>query len=142
MARQFNHMGWRSVRPPRIPPLRRRGNPALLIQGLAAGAKDFVLFIPLEPLEPLRPEGAAALRVGDLVNVDGVIAPVKEMFQSTISSSDNDAPPDTRVREPLFGFLGQSNSTVLLVRWANDRITFHRGKRFSEKAVSGAFSKR
>ena len=100
------------------------------------------MFIPLEPLEPLRPERAAALRAGDIVNVDGVIAPVKEMFQSTISSSDNDAPPDTRVREPLFGFIGQTNSTVLLVRWANDRITFHRGRAFSEKTVSGAFSKK
>ncbi len=117
-------------------------NPALLIQGLAAGAKEFILFIPLEPLEPLRPERAAALRVGDIVNVDGAIAPVKEMFQSTISSSDSEAPPEARVRGPLFGFIGQTNSTVLLVRWANDRITFHRGRAFSEKTVSGAFSKK
>ena len=117
-------------------------NSALLIQGLTAGAKDFVLFIPLEPLEPLRPEGAAALRVGDIVNVDGVIAPVKEMFQSTISSSDSDAPPEARAREPLFGFIGQTNLTVLLVRWASDRITFHRGRTFSEKTVSEAFSKK
>src|ERR1043166_9466200 len=69
-------------------------NSALLIQGLAAGAKDFVLFIPLEPVEPLTPERAAALRVGDIVNVDGVSAPVKEMFQSTISGSDSNAPPE------------------------------------------------
>src|SRR6266487_3023376 len=105
-------------------------NSALLIQGLAAGAKDFVLFIPLEPLEPLKPEGAAALRVGDIVNVGGVIAPVKEMFQSTSSGSDSDTPADARDREPLSRFIGQTNSTVLLVRWANDRITFHRGRSF------------
>ena len=88
------------------------------------------------------PERAAALRVGDIANVDGAIAPVKEMFQSTISSSDSEAPPEARVRVPLFGFIGQTNSTVLLVRWAHDRITFHRGRTFSEKVVSGAFSKK
>jgi hypothetical protein len=53
------------------------------------------------------------------VNVDGVIAPVKEMFQSTISSSDGERPADIRAREPLFGFIGWTNSTVLLVRWAS-----------------------
>jgi len=117
-------------------------NSVLLIQSLAAGAKDFILFLPLEPLEPLSPERAAALRVGDVVNVDGVTAPVKEMFQSTISSSESAAPPGLRLGEPLFGFIGQTNSTVLLVRWASDRITFHRGRSFSEKTVSEAFSKR
>lgn len=117
-------------------------NSALLIQGLTAGAKDFVLFTPLEPVEPPTPERAAALRIGDIANVDGVITPVKEMFQSTVSSRDGDAPFEVRVGEPLFGFIGRTNSTVLLVRWANDRITFHRGRTLSERAVSGAFSKK
>jgi hypothetical protein len=116
-------------------------NSALLIQGLAAGAKDFMLFTPLEPLDPLTPERAAALRVGDIVNVAGVTAPVKEMFQSRISNSDNDG-PEASTGDPLFGFIGQTNSTVLLVRWANDRITFHRGRTFAEKAVSAAFAKK
>jgi len=116
-------------------------NAILLIQGLTAGDKDFILFIPLEPVEPLTPERAATLSVGDIVNVDGVIAPVKEMFQSMISSSDGETPADIRASKPLFGFIGQTNSTVLLVCWASDRITFHRGKAFSEKFVSRAFSK-
>jgi len=116
-------------------------NATLLIQGLTAGDKDFILFIPLEPVEPLTPERAATLSVGDIVNVDGVIAPVKEMFQSMISSSGGETPADIRASKPLFGFIGQTNSTVLLVCWASDRITFHRGKAFSEKFVSRAFSK-
>jgi hypothetical protein len=115
-------------------------NSALLIQGLAAGAKDFFLFLPLEPIEPLTPERAAALRVGDIANVDGVAAPVQEMFQCRVSRSDGAAPPDVRAGDSLFGFIGRTNSTVLLVRWANGRITFHRGRSFSEKAVSAAFS--
>jgi hypothetical protein len=117
-------------------------NSALLIHGLTAGAKDFMLFIPLEPVEPFTPERVAALRVGDIANVDGVIAPVKEMFQSTISSNDGETPANVRAREPLFGFIARTNSTVLLVRWTNDRITFHRGRTFPEKVVSEAFSEK
>jgi len=116
-------------------------NGALLVQGLVANARDFMLFTPLEPAEPLTPERAAGLRVGDIVSVAGVTAPVKEMFQSRISGSDNDG-PDANIRDPLFGFIGQTNSTVLLVRWGNDRIAFHRGRSFAEKAVSEAFSKK
>jgi len=111
-------------------------NSALLVQG----PKDFTLFTPLEPLEPLTPTRAAALHLGEVVSVDGVIAPVTEMFRSTVLKTDPESPTESANGKVFFGFTGRTNSTVLLVRWTTSRIAFHRGQAFAEKEVIRAFA--
>ena len=116
-------------------------NKALLVSGLKPGAKDCFLFTPLQPLNPLTPYQAAAIRAGETVNVDGVVAPVGEVFQSAIRQVESPDLPDLKTGDVFFGFSGKSGSTVLLVRWNNSRITFYQGKALPAKDVTAAFSR-
>ena len=68
---------------------REDGDQALLVCGLKPGANEWVLFTPLNPAEPLTPQQAAAVRWGQTVNVDGVVAKVSDLFQSTIRLVEN-----------------------------------------------------
>jgi hypothetical protein len=113
---------------------------ALLVCGLKPGTKDWFLFTPLQPLTPLTPYQAAAIRAGETVNVDGVVAPVGEVFQSAIRQVESPDLPDLKTGDVFFGFSGQSGSTVLLVRWNNSGISFYQGKAVPAKDVTAAFS--
>lgn len=114
------------------------GRRALLIQGFIPGSDDMVFFSPLTPSEPLTPEQAAAARIGETVNVDGVIAPVKAIFQSVRRESEGSG-SHLRTGEPSFGFTAQAGTTTLLVRWSQGQIAFHRGAVKDLKAVKAAF---
>src|ERR1035438_9495909 len=60
------------------------GIKALLVCGSKPGVGDWWLFQPLQPVAPLSPQQAAAVRWGQTLNVDGLVAKVSELFQSTI----------------------------------------------------------
>lgn len=116
-------------------------NPALLVCGLKPDGKDWCIFTPLTPLDALTPQKAAAIRYGELVNIDGIVAPVTELFQTTILKTDveNPALPILRTGEKLFGFAADAKGVQLLVRWNDNRIAFHRGKILPKKTVTEAF---
>lgn len=112
---------------------------ALLVYGSKPRAKDWVLFTPVEPVTPLTPQQAAALRAGDTVNLDGQVAPVSEIFQSAIRESDSPELPDLKTGSVSFGFSGQYGSNLLLARWNERGIAFHRGKVLTAKEVTATF---
>ena len=116
------------------------GTRALVIYGSKPRAKDWILFTPVEPATRLTPQQAAAVRVGDMVNLDGHVATVGEKFQSVIRESDGPESSDLRTGAVLFGFLGQSGSTLLLARWDERGIDFYRGEVLPEKEAIAAFS--
>jgi hypothetical protein len=116
------------------------GKVTLLVCGEKPGAKDWVLFTPLDPLVPPTAQESAAQKVGDRVNIDGVTATVRELFQSTVSRTENVAPGDWHVGDVSFGYIGQAEYGLLLVRWDNSRINFYRGKDISAKEFIAAFS--
>ncbi|MCU0785247.1 MAG: DUF4178 domain-containing protein [Verrucomicrobia bacterium] len=111
----------------------------LLVYDSKPRAKDWVLFTPLEPVTPLTPQQAAALHTGDTVNLDGLVASVGEIFQSAIRESDSPELPDLNTGAVSFAFSGQSGSTLLLARWNERGISFHRGKILPAKDVIAAF---
>jgi len=115
-------------------------NRSLLIYGLKPGDKDWFLFTPLHPLEPLTPAQAAALRVGDLVSLDGYTTTVAELFQSELRQTEGADLPGLMRGTIFFNFRTQSGATPMLVRWNDREISFYRGNLFAAKEVEAAFS--
>jgi hypothetical protein len=118
------------------------GKPALLVYGLKPGGKDWCLFSALQPTDAFTPQKAAAVRYGELVNIDGIVAPATELFQTTVLGTDVENPtaPVLRTGERLFGFAANANGMQLLVRWNESGIAFHHGSILPEKTVTQAFS--
>lgn len=116
------------------------GLPSLLVCGDTPGATDWTLYSPLAPLLPPTPQQSAAKKSGDTVNVDGVVATVTDLFQSTVRSVDTVETNSVHAGEVSFGFLGRSEYNSLLVRWDKASIHFYRGKKVSPKEFSAAFS--
>jgi hypothetical protein len=110
------------------------GSQALLVCGLEPNAKEWCLFTPLEPLQTFTPQQAGHVHFGETVNVDGLVAPVRELFRST-------AFPGTGPISPAitYGFIARTNSTILLVRWSENGIAFHSGKLMPAKTLTAAF---
>jgi hypothetical protein len=115
------------------------GTKALLVRGSKSGTGDWWLFKPLQPLTPLTPQQAAAVRWGQTVNIDGLVAKVTELFQSTIRQVDSPEASDLDTGAVFFGFTGQSEHAQLLVRWNADYINFFQGVALPEKEVIAAF---
>ncbi|HXI71167.1 MAG TPA: DUF4178 domain-containing protein [Verrucomicrobiae bacterium] len=116
------------------------GHVSLLVCGDKPKSKDWILFTPLDPLVPPTAQRSAAQKAGDTVNIDGVTASIRELFQSTVSLTENVAPSDWHVGDVYFGYLGQSEYGLLLARWNNSRIAFYRGKNIPAKDVTAAFA--
>jgi hypothetical protein len=73
------------------------------------------------------------------VNIDGLVAKVSELFQSTIRQVDSPEASDLNTRDVFFGLTGKSEYTQLLVRWNANYINFFAGAALSEKEVVAAF---
>ncbi|MEI9864533.1 MAG: hypothetical protein WDN00_08270 [Limisphaerales bacterium] len=58
------------------------GNVRLLVCGDKPGAKKWTLFTSRLPLNPPTAQKSATPKNGDVVNIDGVVATVTELFQS------------------------------------------------------------
>ncbi len=115
-------------------------NRALLVCGLNPDDQEWVLFTLLEPITAPSPVQAAVLRVGERINVDGLMVNVTELFQSVVRQSESIGSPNLMNGAVQFGFLARSNSTVVLARWNAGGIAFHRGRAFSAKVVVEAFN--
>lgn len=115
------------------------GNRSLLIYGLKPGTTDWFLFTPLQPIDPLTPARAAALKLGDVVNVDGFLTPVNEISQCVLRQTESLDLPDLKSGTLLFSFSTQAGPTPLLARWNQDGIRFYRGRLVPTKLLDAAF---
>jgi hypothetical protein len=114
-------------------------NDALLVYGVDPDVKNWILFTPLHPALALTPQQAGNVRLGKTVNVDGVIAPVNELFRSTIQQIEDPEQLGWKSGDVWYGFSGREGSTVLLVRWNEQEIEFERGTMIDTKTVIAAF---
>ena len=117
------------------------GSQAMLIHGMSPGADDWFYFTPLTPIEPMTPAKAAEVRVGETVNVDGVIVPIGHLFQSLTTRKDfaPDATPVNSSSDMMFGYSGESGITTLVVRWDSRSVQFLKGKRLTNREIADAF---
>lgn len=86
----------------------------------------------------MTPQSAAALRLGETVNINGYVAPVSELFRATIETVLPQI-PGLNYGTVFYGFTAESGATRLLVRWDSYRIEFYSGKSISSKVVAAAF---
>jgi hypothetical protein len=117
------------------------GNAALLVCGLKPGDKKWTLFTPLSPLLPPSAKECAAEKIGDIVNVDGLIGPVREIFLSTFRQSEGTSAVDGHDASPSFGYLAQAEYFSLLTRWNSYTISFQRGKNIAANEAAAAFAR-
>jgi hypothetical protein len=115
------------------------GAKALLVRGSKPGAGDWWLFKPLQPETPLTPQQAAAVRWGQTVNIDGLVAQVSQLFQSTTRQVDSPEASDLDTGAVFFGFTGKAEYSQMLVRWNGNHINFFQGVPLQEKEVVAAF---
>jgi hypothetical protein len=125
------------------------GTRALLVRGSKPGAGDWWLFQPLVMtakvselvpfLTPLSPQEAAAVKWGQTVNVEGLVAKVSELFQCTIRQVESPEASDLNPGDVFFGFNGQTQNARLLVRWNASYVNFFQGRALLEKDVVAAF---
>ena len=113
---------------------------ALLVCGERPDSKDWTLFTPLAPLPPPPPQQAAAQKVGDSVNVDGFVATVNDLFQSSVQSVDSVAPATWRKGDMSFGYSARSGNGLLLARWNKVGMNFYQGKTVFSKDIITTFS--
>lgn len=116
------------------------GNRALLVCGMKSGDKDWFWFTPLSPLEAPTPSQAAALRVGETINVDGWIGPITDLFQAVNRQTSSDL-PEVREGGLEFGFVARSGSFLVLARWDANHISFYRGATVVPVEIKKAFGR-
>jgi len=112
----------------------------LLVCGEKPGMNDWTFYSPLVPLEAPTPLQAAAQKVGDTVNIDGVVATISELEQFTVKSMDNTAASGWHQGDVRFGYIANSPDDSLLVRWDSRNTSFWRGKKISAKDFSAGIS--
>ncbi|MDR3456968.1 MAG: hypothetical protein P4N60_05945 [Verrucomicrobiae bacterium] len=105
------------------------GGVHLLVCGEKPGAKDWTLYLPVTPLTPATPQQSAAHKVGDTVNVNGVVATINERFRFTVKALDKVAATGWHQGDTLFGYTASSQHDWLLVRWDSQRVSFWRGQK-------------
>jgi len=80
-----------------------------------------------------------AIRLGQRLNVDGVVAKVSELFQSTtllVEAAEADA---SNKGDVMYCLAGSGDHHQLLVRWNSYRIEFFEGRAIPESEVTAAF---
>jgi hypothetical protein len=115
------------------------GDKALLVCGSAPGARGWILFTPLHPASAVTPQQAATVRRGQTVNVEGALALVSDLFQSTVRQVESPEADGRKPGDVLYCFAGASDRGEVLARWDASRIEFFQGQTVSEKEVTAAF---
>jgi hypothetical protein len=118
------------------------GNRALLVCGWSPKMPDWVLCTPADPATPLTPAQAGTKKLGEVINIGDIYAPIDELFLSTVQQPDpaTSSVPGARQGDLLFGFGARSGSTLLLASWNNDSITFQKGIILPAQAATAAFT--
>lgn len=118
------------------------GRERLLVCGDSPQSKDWTLYTPLTPLLPPTPQQAAAKKVGEVENVDGVTATITDLFQSTVRAADAPENNVATIGDVKFGHRGSAGTSTLMLRWNQAGIQSYQGRAVSPKEFANAFSKR
>ena len=116
------------------------GKTDLLLCGLRAGDTNWMLFTTLAPFLPPPARECAAKKLGDIANVDGVVGTIRALFLSQSRQPAGQTDLDWQNGNLVFGYLAQSVSQTLLVRWNNRSITFRSGETVSGPEVLSSFT--
>jgi len=94
-------------------------NRAVLLQT----PRDWFWLKPFTPANPLDPKQAAARRLGDSVDIDGVTLRVTDLFLSRAETAQGAA--QVFPGYPLYGFEARQGERTVIVRWSEKGITYY-----------------
>lgn len=114
--------------------------PALLINGLTGGTRQWHLLEPVPPPPGFSPFKAAAQRRGAQVVLGGTTARVTELFLTELRTRERRGTTEPVAREMQYGFLATSGAEFWLARWTEQGLTLHRGTSLEEPVVMAAFA--
>ncbi len=113
---------------------------AVLIMNFHPHDPDWVLFTPMHPLDALTPYQAARRRLGEIVDVAGLVVPVEELFSVHVQSAEFVGAPEVSPGETFYGFSGTHEGSILVANWNASGIHFWRGRSLSSRSVLAAFA--
>jgi hypothetical protein len=116
------------------------GQTALLVGGDRPNDGNWILFTPLQPAQPMTPFEAGAIRLGRVLNVDGLQATVNELFQARYERVDQPTGATTAAGDVWFNFSAKAGSQTLLVRWNANRIDYYVGTEVARSEIAKDFS--
>jgi hypothetical protein len=117
------------------------GAPAILINGLSGGAKEWHLFRPVPTPAALTPADAATKRRNSPVNVGGRTAPITDLFQAKILSIDGPDAAKTPPGTVHYGFVAHDAATWIIARWTENQIEVFLGQSMPETEVITALGR-
>lgn len=117
------------------------GQPALLVNGLSGGAKEWHLFRPVAAPADMTPYDAATRRKGAPVTTDGLTLQVADLFQSKTASADGPGGNRALPGAVQYGFVATGASEWLVARWTENQIQFLRGSAVPEADVIAALGR-
>jgi hypothetical protein len=94
-------------------------NRAVLLQT----PRDWFWLKPFMPANPLDPKQAAARRLGDSVDIDGVTFRVTDLFLSRAETAQGAA--QVFPGYPLYGFEARQGERTVIARWNEKGITYY-----------------
>ena len=112
--------------------------PALLINGLTGGTRQWHLLRPVTPPAKFTAFDAAAQRKGRQLNLGGVTVTVAELFLSQPRSVDGGQAPVIWPVGKNYGFVATSPGEWWIARWTERGLSLHRGALLDEKNVFAA----
>ena len=112
----------------------------LLVCDDLSGEKNWTFFSLINPPMPPTAPAAAAQKTGDLVNLNGVVGIVNDIFESTAQTVDNLGSNNWHTGEVDYNYQARADYETLLVRWNNSRLTCYEGKTVSSQDFAQAFS--
>jgi hypothetical protein len=116
------------------------GDAATLVYEQTERGGEWRLFEMFDPKHPLTAADAAAKRVGDPLNLDGVQMSVQFVSQSRVYYLEGKAPE--AVGDVAHYFNAGAGNTMIVVSWTGDEVEFYRGLDLSQTTVSSAFNVR
>jgi hypothetical protein len=111
--------------------------PALLINGMTGGVRQWHLLHPAAPPPDFTAYAAAARRKGNSVNLGGATATVTELFLSQIRTREGAGEP-ALVAGKTYGFIATGGAEWWLARWSEQGLALYRGTALDEKTVFSA----
>jgi hypothetical protein len=114
------------------------GGPALLVNGLAGGTKQWHLLQPAAVPANLTPHEAATRRKGTPIKLGSTDATITELFLSQSRTVDGTPAGGAWPAGKQYGFVAAAGGEWWLARWDERNLTLYRGTPLDEKVVFAA----
>jgi hypothetical protein len=115
--------------------------PALLVNALSGGSKEWHLFVPAPVPAGLTPYEAATRRKGAPIAIEGRTLRVTDLFQSKATSADGPAGNRALPGAVQYGFVATDAGEWMIARWNETQIEILRGTPIPEAEVLAALGK-